>query len=73
MQIIELAELISRRANELYDIDVGIIYPKSKETITPEYVDWKIDKIKNTGWAPKSDLFDTIDATLKYCKKYFGT
>lgn len=73
LQIIELAKLISHRAKKLYDINVEITYPKSKQTKKPEYVDWRIDKIKNTGWAPKSDLFDTIDATLKYCEKYFET
>jgi UDP-glucose 4-epimerase len=67
LRIWDLALRICDRAEKLFK------RPMQHERVSPqagEYhslLDWRIDKLKSTGWAPTASFDDEIDSTLRMC------
>lgn len=71
-RIWDLAQLIRQRAESLFGdrVDLDRTAPSQDEHHPP--LDWRIDKLMATGWAPRRPLHDEIDDTLRLCRDAFG-
>jgi UDP-glucose 4-epimerase len=71
-RIWDIAQLIRQRAERLFGDRVGLdrITPSPDEWHAP--LDWRIEKLFTTGWAPRRPLQDEIDDTLRLCREAFG-
>jgi UDP-glucose 4-epimerase len=72
LRIWDLALRIAGRAEKLYN------QPIARERVPPHtgechlLLDWRIDKLKSTGWTPTASLDDEIDCTLRMCRVCYG-
>lgn len=73
LRIIELAEIIAKRCKEVLGFMSQIVRPEPKANEVSEHLDYRIDKLKATGFSLESNLDKEIDATLKLCKQAFGS
>lgn len=69
--VFELAEIIAGRCKEI----LGFIPPIKRQQAQKDEViknlDYRSDKLKVTGFVLLSNFNEEIDATLRFCKKYF--
>jgi UDP-glucose 4-epimerase len=73
VRILEMAELIANRCMAVLGFrpDITHLEPAPGE-VSPE-VDYRIDKLKATGFLLKGDIESEIDETLRRCESYFRT
>ena len=72
IKIIDFATKISERCEKLFSFSPKIIHPDPKGDEKSFDLDYKIDKLKNTGFILKSDFNKEIDDMLIFCKREFG-
>jgi UDP-glucose 4-epimerase len=71
-RIWDLAQLVGQRAEALFGgpVDLQRAAPAHDEYHPP--LEWRIDKLMATGWAPRQPLADEVDTTLRVCRETFG-
>jgi UDP-glucose 4-epimerase len=72
LRIIDLAGRIKARCKAVLKFTPPIIRPEPHSMGVSEDLDYRIDKLKNTGFSLKSNLDEEIDMTLRLCQKAFG-
>ena len=72
LSIIDLAERIVVRCKEVLGFvpEISRPVPSSAEISPP--IDYRIDKLKATGFVLRGDMNEEIDATLRFCRSVFG-
>lgn len=69
--IIELAEIVAGRCAKVLGYTPPIIRPELHSNEPSGKVEYRIDKLKSTGFSLVSNCNEEIDATLRFCKRYF--
>lgn len=72
MSAIELAERISGRCAATLGFQPAIRRPQPAADEIGNALDYGIDKLKQTGFAPRGGMDAEIDATLRLCQETFG-
>lgn len=72
MLIIELSKTIANRCAEVLGFTPPILRSEPVAGETSGFLDYRIDKLKATGFVLQGYLNDEIDATLRLCKQTFG-
>ena len=76
MSIISMAELVVEQCNKLFNFKPDIIvsdkYSKKIEENQNLVLDFKIDKLKSTGFKLSGNIQEEIQNTLKFCNIHFG-
>ncbi len=72
INIREMAELISSRANLVFGYKPKIIIENSKRDFDSANLKYSVKRIKSTGFKIKNLSHAEIDATLLFCKNHFG-
>lgn len=72
LRIIDMAELIAKRCYEVlgFKPEISRPVPLSKETFP--VLDYRIEKLKSTGFALNKNVNAEIDATLLFCQNELG-
>ncbi len=73
LSVIELAERIAARCEATLGYRPAIQRPPPAPGETAAALDYRIDKLKQTGFALHGGMDNEIDATLRLCKQAFGT
>ncbi|MDA2909553.1 SDR family oxidoreductase [Nitrospiraceae bacterium AH_259_D15_M11_P09] len=73
LRIIDLTEHIADRCRKAFGFTPSIIRPDSGPAEPHPLLDYRIDKLKATGFVLKGSVDEEIDATLQLCLKAFGT
>jgi UDP-glucose 4-epimerase len=73
LRIMDLAEIIAERTQEIFGFKPPIIRPslESGEGMESSLI-YSIDKLKSTGFRLEGNIKNAIDETLLFCAKYFG-
>ena len=71
LRILDIASYVSNRCYKILGYKPKIIKPTSKENITSEKLDFRIDKLKSTDFSLKGDMNNEIDKTLTFCFNNF--
>lgn len=71
LPVIELAELIADRCQVVLGFRPAILRPTPPPDETAAAFDYRIDKLKQTGFHLAGELAAEIDSTLKLCAKTF--
>jgi UDP-glucose 4-epimerase len=72
LQIINLAQRIANRASRCLGFTPLIQRPKPGPTETFQPLEYRVDKLKSTGFTLSRNIDEEIDATLHFCKEVFG-
>ncbi|MBU4231188.1 MAG: SDR family oxidoreductase [Proteobacteria bacterium] len=72
LQIIDLAQRIANRASGFLGFTPPIHRPGPGPTESFQPLEYKVDKLKSTGFTLNRNIDEEIDATLLFCKKVFG-
>lgn len=72
LRIIDLAERIAARCKSVLRFTPPIIRSESHSMEVSEDLDFRIDKLKKTGFSLESNFDQEIDATLRLCQGAFG-
>lgn len=72
LRIIDLAEIIAERTQEIFGFKPPIIRPSVELGEEMESLIYSIDKLKSTGFRLKGNIYEAIDETLLFCVKHFG-
>ncbi len=72
MRVIDLAGLIQKRCRKILGHNPEIITPHSPGSRALPRLDYRIDKLKATGFQPIDGLTAEIDGTLIFCQRNFG-
>jgi UDP-glucose 4-epimerase len=73
IKIIDLAEIISRRCVKVLGYLPPIIRPQLHGNEPSAKIEYRIDKLKSTGFSLKANFHEEIDASLRFCKRYLNT
>lgn len=71
MSIIDLAELIAARGEIVLGFRAPIIRPDTRGDTPPAPIDYRIDRLRRTGFSLAGCLEDEIDRTLLLCRDAF--
>lgn len=69
----EITQLIAKRCRAVLGYEPEILRPAQTPGETASPLDFRIDKIKATGFVPAGSFADEIDATLRLCAESFRT
>ena len=72
LRIIDLAERISSRCQVVLKFTPPILRPEPASDEVSENLDYRTDKLRNTGFSLKSNFDEEIDATLRLCQEAFS-
>ena len=72
LRILDLAHTIAARAQAVLGAAVTVTRPEPAPGENHPPLDWRTDKLAATGWSPATGLETEIDATLGYCRSWFG-
>lgn len=73
LSIINLAEIIAQRYQDIFGREPQIIRPPvDSDEAVPAHLFYSIDKLKSTGFKPNGTIEDAIDETLLFCEQHFG-
>jgi UDP-glucose 4-epimerase len=72
LQIINLAQRIAERASKCLGFTPPIHRPEPGPTETFQPLEYRIDKLKSTGFTLRRNIDEEIDATLHFCQEVFG-
>jgi UDP-glucose 4-epimerase len=70
--VIDLAKLIAIRCEALLGFKPEIEHPEPKPDEKSLELDFRIDRLKKTGFYLSGDIANEIDLTLKFCHEAFG-
>ncbi len=73
MSIIKMTELIQDRCHNILGFKPEIRRPSPAKGDTSKHIDYRIDKLKSTGFQLQGDPVSEIDAMLLFCQKEFGS
>jgi UDP-glucose 4-epimerase len=73
LRIIDLAHLIAERCEKVFGFQPQIFKPEPLIDESSPFLDYRIDKLKETGFILRGDFNKEIDATLIMCDRTFGT
>ncbi len=71
IQVHEMVELIAQRCETMLGLRAAIVRPDSQGS-APASLDYRIDKLRATGFMSAGNMQGEIDATLKLCQTAFG-
>jgi UDP-glucose 4-epimerase len=71
-KIIEMANRISDRCDVVLGFKPSVIRPQPRDSQYSYSLDYRIDKLLDTGFILKNDIDAEIDETLLFCKQTFG-
>jgi UDP-glucose 4-epimerase len=71
-RVIDLAQLIVTRCEAVLGFKPELECPDPKLDENSMELNFKIDKLKETGFSLSGDIVNEIDATLKFCCEAFG-
>jgi UDP-glucose 4-epimerase len=72
LSMIELAERIAARCEVTLGFRPEIRRPAAMGSELPQLLDYRVDKLKQTGFELRGGMDAEIDATLRLCKEAFG-
>jgi len=72
ISIYSVSQMIATRALELFHIKVPVERPSPEEGEKQSSIDYRIDKLKTSGFTIHGSLQNEIDETLKMCHKTFS-
>jgi UDP-glucose 4-epimerase len=72
MRILDVAESVAGRCEALLGFRPEVQRPEPASGEKSPPLDYRIDKLKATGFRLHSNIIEEIDATLKYCHRSFG-
>jgi UDP-glucose 4-epimerase len=72
LSILRLAEIIAARSAIVLGAVPPIEHPPASPEARVPKLDYRIDRLKRTGFAPVAGLEDEIDRTLTLCRDAFG-
>ena len=72
LQIIALAQRIANRASRFLGFTPPIQRPESGPAESFQPLEYKVDKLKSTGFTLRRNIDEEIDATLRFCKEVSG-
>jgi UDP-glucose 4-epimerase len=70
--IIDMAEIIQERCQKVLGLRPEILKPEPNPGEKSFFLDYQIDKLKNTGFSLYKNINEEIDGTLKICQEYFS-
>jgi UDP-glucose 4-epimerase len=71
MTVRDMAELVAARATALgIDAPLDCPQPAAGETALP--LDYRIDKLRATGFVPRGDVVAAVDEMLVFCRDHFA-
>ena len=68
----EMACLIAERCRQLLNFEPTIRRPKPDAKDLTTELDFRIDRLRSTGFELQADRIDEIDSTLLFCRNIFG-
>jgi UDP-glucose 4-epimerase len=71
-RVIDLAKLIAIQCEGVLGFKPEIDHPEPKPDEKSMELDFRIDRLKKTGFCLSGDITNEIDLTLKFCHKAFG-
>jgi UDP-glucose 4-epimerase len=71
-RIIEVTRLIAERTAHLFGYTPPLSHPAANGEGLPEMIDFRIDKLKATGFRLTGDMNEEIDKTLLLCNQSFN-
>ena len=71
-QVIEIVELVASRCEALLGARPAIEKPAPAAAERDEPLEYRIDRLRATGFIPGGDLRDEIDDTIRLCAQAFG-
>lgn len=72
LRIIDITEKIANRSEKVLGFRPEIQRPVPSPGESDSFLDYKIDKLKSTGFSLLSNVDEEIDATLRLCHRAFG-
>lgn len=72
LTILEFSELVAERCSIVLGFKPPIARPEPRVGEVSEPLDYRIDKLKATGFSLKKNYFEEIDTMLRSCKEWFG-
>lgn len=72
LSIIDLAAMIASRSGIVLGFTPPVVRPDPPPGAPGLLLDYRIDRLKRTGYAPAGSLEDEIDRTLVFCRDAFG-
>jgi len=72
LQIITLAQRIANRASRFLGFPPPIQRPEPGSAESFQPLEYRVDKLKSTGFTLRRNIDEEIDATLLFCKEVFG-
>ena len=72
LRIIDMAELIAERCNQVLGFKPEIIRPEPLSNEPPTMLEYSVEKLKSTGFVLNKNMNAEIDATLLFCQNEFG-
>lgn len=73
MRILDVEERVAERCEAVLAFRPAVQRPDPSLGEKSPSLDYRIDKLKATGFTLCSNIIEEIDATLKYCHRAFGT
>lgn len=73
VSILEMANLIATRCEAILGVRPPIERPQPAASETVEDLEYRMEKIKGTGFTLTGDAEEEMDATLRFCVEYFGS
>lgn len=72
LRIVDMAERIQNRCSAILGFKPPLLRPESQLGQEVPKLDFRIDKLKETGFKLRGNIDEEIDATLKFCQKQTG-
>lgn len=72
MSVLAMAELVAARCEAMLGFRPPIERPAPEELSAPGALDYRIDKLRASGFSPKGSFEAELDSTLKLCADTFG-
>ncbi len=73
VSILDMANLIAARCEAILGVRPPIERPNPAGSETVEDLEYRMEKIKGTGFTLTGDAEEEMDATLRFCVEYFGS
>lgn len=71
LSIRDMAGLIARRCSAVFGFVPEIKHPVTSSSDVAEEIDYRIDRLKGTGFSLLKNIDEEIDATLQFCSVHF--
>ncbi|OGR07311.1 MAG: hypothetical protein A3K23_04795 [Desulfobacca sp. RBG_16_58_9] len=72
LRVIDLASRIAARCYQVFNMTTLIIKPDPRPDEAYEALDYRIDRLKGSGFVLSGKMDEEIDDTLRFCRQVFG-